>query len=100
MLVMKSQPLGARSAARLPVFVWECVLVVTWLVVFGIFGKMFIGSYGRGDNVERMRHAVYLDLVVLVLFGGSGAWMGLRWWKGRREGDSGSNDGEKGLEMG
>lgn len=94
---MKSRPLATRVALHLPVFVWESVLVVNWMTVFGIFGKMFLGVYKHA--VERMRHAVYLDLVLLVLFLGSVGWVGMRWWKSKTT-RTGTKDGEaeKGVE--
>ena len=100
LLVMKNRPLRDRPAVRLPVFVWEGVMVVNWLVVFGIFAKLFLGvAAGDGDGErDRMRRAVYVDLVLLVLWVGSAGWMGRRWWVGRVAG--GADVGaEKGVEM-
>lgn len=105
LLVMKSRPLRERLGVRLPVFVWEAVVVVNWLVVFGIFAKLWLGN-GHLDGGEekdgkeqRMRRAVYVDLVGLVLWGGSAAWMGIRWWRGRLAPRGGDEEGEKGAEM-
>lgn len=99
-------PLRERGGrALLGGFVWECILVVNWLTVFGIFGKVFLGKddTGNGDDGgdgDRMRRAVYLDVVVLVLWVGSAAVMGMRWLKERRRGGGdGDGDGEKGVEM-
>ncbi|KAL4808731.1 hypothetical protein BDV18DRAFT_133057 [Aspergillus unguis] len=84
-----------RSGLYLPLFAWECVLVILWLVVFGIFGEMYIGVYhvggkeGGDSKVTRMRRAVWVDLACLVLWAVSGAWRGLRWWKGRRNANAG-----------
>lgn len=94
-------PLRERGGrVLLPVFVWECVLVVNFLTVFGIFAKIFLGAggSGKGGDETRMRRAVYLNVVVLGLWVGSALLMGVRWWKGRRVG-GGQEDGEKGVEM-
>ncbi|KAL4877499.1 hypothetical protein BJY04DRAFT_222057 [Aspergillus karnatakaensis] len=80
---------AARPAFHLPLFGWEGVLVILWLVVFGIFGEMYIGVYhvggkeGGESNVTRMRRAVWVDLVCLVMWAGSAGWRGVRWWKAR-----------------
>lgn len=34
--------------------------------------------------MERMRHAVWVDLVNMLLWAGAAVGMGIRWWKGRR----------------
>ncbi|KAL2812362.1 hypothetical protein BJX63DRAFT_421765 [Aspergillus granulosus] len=92
----RSKPaLARRERLFLPLFVWETVLVILWLVVFGIFGEMYIGVYhvggneGGEDKVTRMRRAVWVDLACLLMWAGSAGWRGLRWWKakGRKEAD-------------
>ncbi|KAJ5381682.1 uncharacterized protein N7496_004110 [Penicillium cataractarum] len=97
---------------KLPQFVWEFILCVLWLTLFGIFGKMYIGVYpsesndsgkrdtdtttssssssssdsGLGDasKINRMRHAVWIDLVNLVMWVVTASWVLLRWLKSRR----------------
>lgn len=93
LLLLKSRPLRHRPLARLLVLAWEAVLVVNLLTVFGIFAKLFLG---KATENERMRRAVYVDVVVLVLWLASAGWMGLRWWRGRAVREDG---GEKGVEM-
>lgn len=101
LVVLRNRPLRSRPAARFGGMVWEAVLVVNWLVVFGIFAGVFLdgneGKEGDGDGHGRMWNAVFVDLVVLVLFAGSCAWVAGRWWRNRRVG--GVDDGEKGVEM-
>lgn len=104
---------------RLPQFVWEFILCVLWLTLFGIFGKMYIGVYpvestsgkrnadassssssdsGLGDasKINRMRHAVWVDLVNLVMWVLTASWVLLRWLKSRRaEGGAEMADAEK-----
>ncbi|PLN78010.1 hypothetical protein BDW42DRAFT_196143 [Aspergillus taichungensis] len=100
---MKARPLPTRQGAHLPLFAWEVVLCILWLVVFGVFGEMFIGvGYGgdegseRAKKLERMRRAVWVDLVNLGLWVVSAAWRGVRWWRGRVRG----NDTQSVLEVG
>ncbi|EAW12741.1 MARVEL domain-containing protein [Aspergillus clavatus NRRL 1] len=97
--VMKGRvPLAQRAGLHLPLFVWEAVMCVLWLTLFGIFGKMYIGVYTEGDGVKRMRHAVWVDLVNLGLWVGTMVWAGMRWWKGVK-GERGvkEEDVEKGV---
>ncbi|KAI2895912.1 hypothetical protein CBS63078_8426 [Aspergillus niger] len=83
--VLKTRtPLAMRERWNLPLFVWEAVLCVFWLTLFGIFGKMYIGDYEDSSEVTRMRHAVWVDLVNLLLWVGTALWKGMRWWRGQR----------------
>lgn len=81
---MKKRSVTSIHALQLPAFVWESVLCVLWLTLFGIFGKMYIGEDPEGDSgITRMKHAVWVDLTNLVLWTVSATWCGLRWWKGK-----------------
>jgi hypothetical protein len=87
-------------ALRLPQFAWEFVLCVLWLTLFGVFGRMYIGVYpssesdsktetktsalGDASKIDRMRHAVWVDLVNLGFWVITGSWVLLRWLKSRR----------------
>ncbi|KAB8233117.1 uncharacterized protein BDW43DRAFT_311524 [Aspergillus alliaceus] len=80
---------------------WGVVLVVLWLVVFGVFGGMYIGVYGSGSEKEvertkRMRRAVWVDLVNLVFWVGTTVIEGLRWWRLRSAGGVGDIEMLKG----
>ncbi|RHZ61352.1 MARVEL domain-containing protein [Aspergillus thermomutatus] len=88
--VMKGRtPLARLGRLQLPLFIWESVLCVLWLTLFGIFGKMYIGDYSEGPKVTRMRHAVWVDLVNLGLWAVTMGWVGFRWWKGVKGGQEG-----------
>lgn len=91
--VLKDRPLSVRTGLHLPFLVWEGVLVILWLVMFGMFGKMYIGNYSGvdGARVARMRHAVWVDLTELLLWAGTAGWSFLRWWKGRTAGEKGGD---------
>ncbi|KAH1487099.1 hypothetical protein LV164_003439 [Aspergillus fumigatus] len=94
--VMKGRtPVARRARVQLPLFIWESVLCILWLTLFGIFGKMYIGNYIEGDMVTRMRHAVWVDLVNLGLWIVTMGWVGLRWWRGVKGGQEG---GEREME--
>ncbi|KAI9372553.1 hypothetical protein BJX61DRAFT_435687 [Aspergillus egyptiacus] len=90
-----------RRGLYLPLFVWEGVLVVLWLVVFGIFGEMYIGVYHVGGQeggerkVTRMRRAVWVDLACLVFWVVSATWRGVRWWRGKKEDGESFWDGKE-----
>ncbi|KAJ5609650.1 hypothetical protein N7528_010217 [Penicillium herquei] len=101
-----------NAKVLLPEFIWEFIICVIWLTLFGIFGSMYIGVYGSdssssssssskrdsssssssssdsglGDNakINRMRHAVWVDLVNLVMWVITSTWVLLRWIKSRR----------------
>ncbi|KAL4872468.1 hypothetical protein BDV12DRAFT_193557 [Aspergillus spectabilis] len=102
----RSKPsFSGRQGLHLPLFAWEGVLVILWLVVFGIFGEMYIGVYhvggkeGGESKVTRMRRAVWVDLACLVFWVGSTSWRGVRWWKANGSGfrAEGGEEGEKEL---
>ncbi|RDW72472.1 MARVEL domain-containing protein [Aspergillus mulundensis] len=89
----RSKPsFSQRGGLFLPLFAWESILVILWLVVFGIFGEMYIGVYhvggkdGGDSKVTRMRRAVWVDLACLLFWVVSGAWRGVRWWKAKGSG--------------
>lgn len=96
---------SASAKFKLPQFVWEFILCLLWLTLFGIFGKMYIGVYpdsdsekdkrgddsktstsslGDADKIKRMRHAVWFDLTNLVLWVLTTSWVLLSFLKSRR----------------
>lgn len=91
-------PPSRRTTWVLPVFVWEAIVCLLWLVVFGIFGKIFLSSGQQGkDGNEKMYRAVWVDLVGWAVWAIGMGWCGLRWWKGRTGAlAGGAKDVEKG----
>ncbi|KAJ5833389.1 hypothetical protein N7474_001700 [Penicillium riverlandense] len=127
---------NTKPGLLLPQFSWELLLCILWLVLFGLFGKMYIGVYpagehtvsGSGSNstlpsasnsnstasvsgsnsnsnntlssiaikrdtasglgdaakIDRMRHAVWVDLLNLVFWCLTASWILLRYLKARR----------------
>jgi hypothetical protein len=85
-------------ALQLPQFVWEFVLCVLWLTLFGIFGKLYIGVHavsgskaqeaalGDASKINRMRHACWIDLINLLMWVATSSWVLLKWLKARRDG--------------
>ncbi|KAI9860548.1 MAG: hypothetical protein M1824_003073 [Vezdaea acicularis] len=50
-------------------FGWDALLCLFWLVVFGIFGKMYIHEDPEGDaGIQRMKNAVWIDLINFLLW--------------------------------
>jgi hypothetical protein len=49
---------------RVPfIFVWDFVLFVLWIALFGIFGAMYIKEKPEGNSgIQRMKNAVVSDL--------------------------------------
>lgn len=63
-------------------FIW-----FLWLVVFSIFGKMYIKEDAEGDTkIQRMKNAVWIDVANMLLWFGTatwGAWVFYRYRKAR-----------------
>jgi len=65
-----------------PVFpLWDFILFILYLVVFILFGTMFIGENPAGDaGIQRMKTAVSIDAACWVMWLGSGTLVGYIWW--------------------
>lgn len=51
------------------VWAWDLVLFVLWIALFGVFGKMYMHEDPEGDSgVQRMKNAVWVDLVSALLW--------------------------------
>ncbi|KAK2591471.1 hypothetical protein QQS21_010847 [Conoideocrella luteorostrata] len=63
---------------------WNFILFILWIALFGVFGSMFIHENPEGDSgIQRMKNAVWIDLVsaLLWLFSSVGAFV--YWWRHR-----------------
>ncbi|KHE81526.1 hypothetical protein GE21DRAFT_1289551 [Neurospora crassa] len=50
-------------------WVWDFVLFILWVAVFGVFADMYIHEKPEGNNdIRRMKHAVWVDLVNMLLW--------------------------------
>lgn len=66
-------------------FAWDVLLFFFWVVLFGIFGKLFINEDPEGNKgIQRMKNAVWIVLINMLLWLVSAVFMGITWWKGRR----------------
>ncbi|KAF9869530.1 hypothetical protein CkaCkLH20_13015 [Colletotrichum karsti] len=75
-------PFIKRFAA---VFVWDFILFVLWIALFGLFGNMYIKEDAEGDKgIQRMKNAVWVDLANALLWL-IGALASAAYWWGHRE---------------
>ncbi|PGH16286.1 hypothetical protein AJ79_01825 [Helicocarpus griseus UAMH5409] len=92
-------PIPILPRINLPTLVYDSILSILWLTLFGIFGKIYITQEAKEDdkNLIRMKHAVWVDLANLALWTVTAAWAGMRWWrsgKGKREAEKESDMSE------
>jgi hypothetical protein len=65
-------------------FVWDTILFVLWIALFGLFGSMYIKEHAEGDSgVQRMKNAVWVDLTNALLWLISAVGMLVYFWKHR-----------------
>ncbi|KAG0645007.1 hypothetical protein D0Z07_9075 [Hyphodiscus hymeniophilus] len=70
--------------ARVPLlFVWDLILFILWIALFGVFGKMYIGTRADDFGIQRMKNAVWVDLVNALLWLISACGMLVYWIKHR-----------------
>lgn len=75
-------PMVARKVPLL--FAWDAILFFLWIVLFGIFGKLFINERAEGDGgIQRMKNAVWVVLVNMLLWLLTAVAMATTWWQGR-----------------
>ncbi|KAF6840715.1 hypothetical protein CPLU01_01086 [Colletotrichum plurivorum] len=74
-------PFVLRFAA---VFVWDSILFVLWIALFGLFGNMYIKEDAEGDrDIQRMKNAVWVDLANALLWLISALASAAYWWTHR-----------------
>jgi len=73
--------------SRIPfLFIWDSILFILWIALFGLFGSMYIKENAEGDSgIERMKHAVWVDLVNALLWLISAVGMLVFWFKHRNK---------------
>ncbi|MCJ1474020.1 hypothetical protein MMC13_002678 [Lambiella insularis] len=50
-------------------FPWDVIIFFLWVVLFGIFGNMFIKENAEGNaGITRMKNAVWVDLANMLLW--------------------------------
>ncbi|KAF2725324.1 hypothetical protein K431DRAFT_281279 [Polychaeton citri CBS 116435] len=72
-------------------FSWDAVIFILWVALFGIFGKIYISANPTPEQHGqwRMKRAVWVDLVNMLLWFVSAVWGGVVFWKARRGGKAG-----------
>jgi len=74
-------PFILRFAA---VWIWNLVLFILWIALFGVFGNMYIRAKAEGDaDIQRMKNAVWVDLVSALLWLISAVAAFGYWWRHR-----------------
>ncbi|RFN44323.1 membrane-associating domain-containing protein [Fusarium flagelliforme] len=64
--------------------VWDFILFVLWIALFGVFGKMYIDEDAEGDgDIRRMKNAVWVDLASALLWFITALAAFGYWWKHR-----------------
>ncbi|KAH8907605.1 hypothetical protein BR93DRAFT_926633 [Coniochaeta sp. PMI_546] len=59
-------PFILRFAA---VWIWNLVLFILWIALFGAFGNMYIRENAEGNaDIQRMKNAVWVDLTSALLW--------------------------------
>ncbi|KAJ2897903.1 hypothetical protein MKZ38_004318 [Zalerion maritima] len=65
-------------------FIWNFILFILWIALFGVFGKMYINEDPEGDDdIQRMKNAVWVDLVNALLWLVGGLASLAYWWRHR-----------------
>ncbi|KAI1327002.1 hypothetical protein F5Y16DRAFT_399755 [Xylariaceae sp. FL0255] len=64
--------------------IWSFIMFILWIALFGVFGSLYIHARPEGDHgIQEMKNAVWVDLVVALLWligtVGSAAY----WWTHR-----------------
>jgi H+/Cl- antiporter ClcA len=65
-------------------FAWDFILFILWCAVFGLFGSMYIHAKAEMDSgIQRMKNAVWIDLICLLLWFITSIIGAIGFWKGR-----------------
>ncbi|TLD07908.1 hypothetical protein PgNI_10477 [Pyricularia grisea] len=64
--------------------IWNLILFILWIAVFGVFGSMYINEDPEGDQgIQRMKNAVWVDLANALLWLIIAIASGVYWWSHR-----------------
>jgi len=68
-------------------FWWDCIVFLLYVVLFGIFGKTYLGRTdpGLGNTMAkdtRLHHAVYLDAAAMILWFCNACYSTIKFWRG------------------
>ncbi|EMF10381.1 uncharacterized protein SEPMUDRAFT_150514 [Sphaerulina musiva SO2202] len=61
-------------------FAWDCILFILWTALFGLFGKIYIPANPTPEQhgQQRMKSAVWVDLVNMLLWFITAIWLTVR----------------------
>jgi len=77
-------------------FAWDLILFILWAAVFGIFGKLYIGTKVEMEpGIQRMKNAVWVDLTNLILWFITAIWGLWMFFSARRRGSLSMHKGER-----
>ncbi|KAK1641256.1 hypothetical protein BDP81DRAFT_446190 [Colletotrichum phormii] len=66
------------------VWIWDAILFILWIALFGLFGNMYIKENVEGDSgIQRMKNAVWVDLANALLWLISALATAAYWWRHR-----------------
>ncbi|KAK3722939.1 hypothetical protein LTR37_002084 [Vermiconidia calcicola] len=68
-------------------FAWDWMLFILWTALFGLFGSIYIPAKPKGpqkDGQTRMKHAVWVDLINMLLWLVTAIYSTLIWFRGRK----------------
>ncbi|OHF03361.1 hypothetical protein CORC01_01414 [Colletotrichum orchidophilum] len=66
------------------VWIWDVILFILWIALFGLFGNMYIKENAEGDSgIQRMKNAVWVDLANALLWLISALATAGYWWRHR-----------------
>ncbi|KAI1433686.1 hypothetical protein GGR50DRAFT_695829 [Xylaria sp. CBS 124048] len=61
--------------------VWEFILFVLWIAQFGLFASLYIHADAKGNrDFQRMKNAIWVDLLNALLWLLGSALTGAYWW--------------------
>ncbi|KHO00440.1 uncharacterized protein MAM_01218 [Metarhizium album ARSEF 1941] len=64
--------------------IWNLLLFILWITLFGVFGALFIHEKAEGDSgIQRMKNAVWVDLTSALLWLISAIATTIYWWRHR-----------------
>ncbi|KAF2764323.1 hypothetical protein EJ03DRAFT_33120 [Teratosphaeria nubilosa] len=69
-------------------FGWDWIMFVLWTALFGVFGKIYIGAHPTPEQHGqiRMKHAVWIDLINMLLWLITASYSTLIFFRARRDG--------------
>ena len=81
-LIFAVLPLIFSSFKAAILFGWDAILFILWVAVFGLFGSLYIKEKAGADGgISRMKNAVWIDLINMLLWFVSAILGGIGFWR-------------------